>query len=80
MGDNLVREGDTNAKSVKWNAYNRAERVSELDIELPMSGGKVVDQLLDLAELGKKAQEEKAEKARELNRELREIEEEWNLE
>jgi len=74
MSDNLVRTGDNNPKSVKMNAYDRAERLRNLGFELPMALGDIIDELIDRAEQLQKAQNFFQPRIREDREELRDQE------
>lgn len=56
MSDNLIREGEDKAVSFKPNAYDRAEKLEDLGIELPAQPGKTIDKLIEKAEQLQKAQ------------------------
>jgi hypothetical protein len=57
MSDNLIRKGEDKAVSFKPNAYDRAEKLEELGIELPAQAGKTIDKLIEMAEQLQEAQE-----------------------
>lgn len=65
MADNLVRKGDNSPKSVKMNAYNRAEKIEKLGYELPMKIGDLIDELIEDSQQLQKAQAEIGDEVRE---------------
>lgn len=60
-----MRKGDNSPKSVKMNAYNRAEKIEKLGYELPMKIGDLIDELIEDSQQLQEARNEFGEQAKE---------------